>query len=132
MGPDGAEEIADRTLGCPGAETDSAAGAQDPGDLVGDDLVAGREHAAERGEDHVEPLVGQRQVFGVALDPLDPAAAARCRPDTSISGVRSRPVTRAPARAAGIVAFPVPHATSSTSSSVWPARTNGTGSIGSQ
>ena len=43
------------------------------------------------------------------------ASAARSRAVASRSGWESRPVTRAPARAAGIVALPVPQATSSTS-----------------
>ena len=43
-----------------------------------------------------------------------PAAAARCCPASSSSGVRSLAVTFAPRRAAGSEAFPVPAATSST------------------
>ena len=43
------------------------------------------------------------------------ASAPRSRAITIRPGERSRPVTRAPSLAAGIVALPVPHATSSTS-----------------
>ena len=43
------------------------------------------------------------------------ASAARSRAIASRSGEKSAPVTRAPARAAGIVALPAPQATSSTS-----------------
>ena len=43
------------------------------------------------------------------------ASAARSRASESRAGEKSSPVTRAPARAAGIVALPVPQATSSTS-----------------
>ena len=46
-----------------------------------------------------------------------PASAAAARPPSRSSGVRSSPVTVAPVRAAGIVALPVPQATSRTSSS---------------
>jgi hypothetical protein len=43
------------------------------------------------------------------------ASAARSRAIASRPGEKSSPVTRAPVRAAGIVAFPDPQATSSTS-----------------
>ena len=43
-----------------------------------------------------------------------PVAAARARAAGKCSGVRSTPVTRPPASAAGIATLPVPHATSST------------------
>ena len=49
-----------------------------------------------------------------------PAALARDRAAGKCSGVRSTPVTRPPARAAGIATLPVPQATSSTAS---PGRT---------
>ena len=51
------------------------------------------------------------------------ASAARSRAMASRSGERSRPVTRAPARAAGRVALPVPQATSSTSLPGFDGRT---------
>jgi hypothetical protein len=45
-----------------------------------------------------------------------PASAARTRAAANSSGVRSTPVTFAPASAAATAAFPLPQATSSTSS----------------
>jgi hypothetical protein len=57
-----------------------------------------------------------------------PASAALARPASRSSGVMSRPVTVAPVFAAGIVALPLPQATSSTVSlsSTWAAFTAAT------
>jgi hypothetical protein len=76
-------------------------------------------------------MVVERQVLGIGLDPLDVEAMCLLptRPRCQQSGVRSLAVTRAPRRAAGIDALPVPAATSSTrapalmpapSASRWP------------
>ena len=91
---------------------------QDARELARRHLVPRREHAPEGRNDDVEALVRERHVLGVTLDPSTstPAAAARARPCSKSSGVRSRPTTRAPVAAAGIAALPVPQATSSTSS----------------
>jgi hypothetical protein len=67
---DGAEEVADGALGRPRDQPDAPARAQDPGELVGHDLVARGELRTERGQHEVEVPVGEGQRLGVPLDPL--------------------------------------------------------------
>ncbi len=95
-------------------------GRQTRSELVGDRLMIGGEHRAERRRDDVELAVAERQRLGVGLDPLelDASRAASRRPASKFSGVRSEATTSAPASAARIATFPVPAATSSTR---WPA-----------
>ena len=97
-------------------QPDGAPGTADAHELVGDRLVVGREHRADRRHDDVEGGVAEGQVLRVGLDPVQPGpcASARARPASSSSGVRSLAVTSAPARAAAIDALPVPAPTSRT------------------
>ncbi len=46
-------------------------GPADPEQLIGDRLMVGREHGAERRRDDVELAVRERQRLGVGDDPLD-------------------------------------------------------------
>ena len=50
---------------------DEAAGPAHPGELARDDLVARRELDTEYGQHPVEARVGEGQVLGVTLDPVD-------------------------------------------------------------
>ena len=71
----------------------------------------------DRGDDAVEAVVVKWKRLGIAFKPVDPDlrlgsafAAIAIKP-----GEKSKPVTRAPSLAAGMLALPVPQATSSTS-----------------
>ena len=72
---------------------------------------------AEARDDAVEAGVLEGQRLRVALDPLDlhHRVGAPLARDREQPGEKSRPVTRAATFAAGMVALPVPQATSSTS-----------------
>ncbi len=66
-----AKQGADRALRRPAQQRDKAAWATDAHELVGDRLVLGREHRADRGHDDVERLVGKRELLGVGLGPVE-------------------------------------------------------------
>jgi hypothetical protein len=65
------EQLADLTARGPVDEADQPAGPADARELLRDDLLARRELDAERGEHAVDALVIEREVLGVALDPVD-------------------------------------------------------------
>jgi hypothetical protein len=65
------EQIAEHAFGCPTQQRDLPARSAHAHQLVGCSLVMRCEHHADRGHDDVEVLVGERQVLGVALDPLE-------------------------------------------------------------
>ena len=66
------EELPDPALRRPVGHRDRPARPAHAHELVGDDLVARREHRAERRQHHVERRVLERQRLGVGLDPLEP------------------------------------------------------------
>ena len=114
----GGEHLPEEALRRPADQSDRAAGANDPDQLVGAGLVVRREHHADAGHHHAEPVVAVVQGLGVRLLPHDVQRRRRrvCGPPSSSSGVRSLATTDAPRLAAGMAALPVPAATSSTRS----------------
>ena len=74
---EGPEELRSQALGRERQQSDRASGSAHAKELVGDPLMIGGEHRAERGGDDVERPVVERERLGVGLDPLelDPAGA---------------------------------------------------------
>ena len=65
------EQRADHALGGPAQQPDGAAAPGRALQLAGGRGVVGREHRADRRDHDVEGLVGEREVLGVALDPVE-------------------------------------------------------------
>ena len=113
------EQLPDESARRPVDERDASARAGDPNQLVGHRLVKRREHDADARQHDIELVIGEGQVLRVGFLPgRCPGPVPRHAPGRSrrSSGVRSVAITRAPATAAGRLAFPEPAATSRTCS----------------
>ena len=87
------EELGRQAVGREVDHPDRASRAADTQELVGDLLVVGGEHRAERGGDDVELALAEGQRLGVRLNPLalDLRARASRRPASKFSGLGPRP-----------------------------------------
>ena len=60
-----AEQLADKSLRCPGGQPDASARAYHPQQFVRGSVVVGRKHHTEGGQGDIEAAVGKRQRLGV-------------------------------------------------------------------
>src|SRR5439155_370837 len=111
------EHPTDEQLRRPRVEGDAAPRFQDPQHFLDGDFRTRGEDVGELAQHDVELSIAEWKALHIALLPGDvvrSAIAAFSLATARSSGVRSKPVTTAPARRAVIATTPVPHPTSST------------------
>lgn len=86
--PHDRQQLADLAAGGPVDQADPSAGPADACELTGDDLVARRELHAERRQHDVEVVVVEREILGVALDPVDDHVALGGAPAGGLEQLR--------------------------------------------